>query len=67
MGGYEALRRALQKPAEKIIFDIIQSGLRGRGGAGFSIGLKKKFTSESSCLLLDGMHYIVCNADEGEP
>jgi NADH-quinone oxidoreductase subunit F len=66
-GGYDALKKALQTPAEKIVYDIIQSGLRGRGGAGFSTGLKKQFTSESSCLLLDCMHYIVCNADEGEP
>lgn len=66
-GGYEALKKALQTPAEKIIYDISQSGLRGRGGAGFSTGLKKKFTSESSCLLLECMRFIVCNADEGEP
>jgi NADH:ubiquinone oxidoreductase subunit F (NADH-binding) len=66
-GGYQALKKALQTPAEKIIHDITQSGLRGRGGAGFSTGLKKKFTSESSCVLLACMRYIVCNADEGEP
>ncbi|MCK5108001.1 MAG: hypothetical protein KAQ83_04705, partial [Nanoarchaeota archaeon] len=40
---------------------------RGRGGAGFSTGLKKKFTSEATCTLLECMRYIVCNADEGEP
>jgi NADH:ubiquinone oxidoreductase subunit F (NADH-binding) len=54
-------------PPEKIIYELIQSGLRGRGGAGFSTGLKKKFTSEASCVLLECMRYIVCNADEGEP
>lgn len=66
-GGYEALKHALQMPAEKIVYQLIQSGLRGRGGAGFSTGLKKKFTSEATCILLECMRYIVCNADEGEP
>jgi NADH:ubiquinone oxidoreductase subunit F (NADH-binding) len=66
-GGYEALKKALQIPPEKVVYEIIQSGLRGRGGAGFSTGLKKKFTSEASCVLLECMRYIVCNADEGEP
>ena len=65
--GYKALKQALQMPPEKIIYELIQSGLRGRGGAGFSTGLKKKFTSEASCVLLECMRYIVCNADEGEP
>lgn len=67
VGGYEALRKALQTPPEKVIYEMIQSGLRGRGGAGFSTGLKKKFTSEAACVLLECMHYVVCNADEGEP
>ena len=66
-GGYDALKKALQLPPEKVIFEIIQSGLRGRGGAGFSTGLKKKFTSDATCVLLECMRYIVCNADEGEP
>jgi len=65
--GYKALKQALQMPAEKIIYELIQAGLRGRGGAGFSTGLKKKFTSEAACVLLECMRYIVCNADEGEP
>ncbi|MBW2431794.1 MAG: NADP oxidoreductase, partial [Deltaproteobacteria bacterium] len=66
-GGYKALKQALQMPPEKIIYELIQSGLRGRGGAGFSTGLKKKFTGEATCVLLECMRYIVCNADEGEP
>ena len=66
-GGYDALRQALQTPPDKIVYDLIQSGLRGRGGAGFSTGMKKKFTSEASCVLLECMRFIVCNADEGEP
>jgi len=65
--GYKGLQQALQMPPEKIIYELIQSGLRGRGGAGFSTGMKKKFTSEASCILLECMRYIVCNADEGEP
>ena len=65
--GYQALKKALGMPAEKIVYELTQSGLRGRGGAGFSTGLKKKFTSEASCILLECMRYIVCNADEGEP
>ena len=66
-GGYKALKQALQMPPEKIVYELIQSGLRGRGGAGFSTGMKKKFTSEATCVLLECMRYIVCNADEGEP
>ena len=67
LGGYEALKKALQLSPEKVIYEIIQSGLRGRGGAGFSTGLKKRFTSDATCVLLECMRYIVCNADEGEP
>ncbi len=65
--GYKALKQALHMPPEKVIYELIQSGLRGRGGAGFSTGLKKKFTREATCVLLECMRYIVCNADEGEP
>ncbi len=65
--GYIALEKALKMPPEKVVYEIIQSGLRGRGGAGFLTGLKKKFTSEASCVLLECMRYIICNADEGEP
>jgi len=66
-GGYDALKKALQTASDKVVHDITQSGLRGRGGAGFSTGLKKKYTSQASCVLLACMRYIVCNADEGEP
>ena len=66
-GGYQALRAALEMPGERIVADLVNAGLRGRGGAGFSTGLKKRFTSESECRLLECMRYIVCNADEGEP
>ena len=66
-GGYEALKNALQQPPEKIMYLIAKSGLRGRGGAGFSSGMKIKFTSQATCELAECMHFIVCNADEGEP
>jgi NADH:ubiquinone oxidoreductase subunit F (NADH-binding) len=66
-GGYEALKKALQTPSEEVVHAMIQSGLRGRGGAGFSTGLKKKYTSQAACVLLQCMRTMVCNADEGEP
>lgn len=49
--------------ADAILAEIIQSGLRGRGGAGFSTGMKWKFCREAP----GAQHYVVCNADEGEP
>lgn len=62
-GGYRPLKKALGlKPAE-IIEEVKRSGLRGRGGAGFPTGLKWSFIPENSA----GPHYLVCNADEGEP
>ena len=64
-GGYKALSKALDMDGPSIINELIESGLRGRGGAGFSTGLKKRFTSEA-CLSCDN-RYVVCNADEGEP
>jgi NADH:ubiquinone oxidoreductase subunit F (NADH-binding) len=66
-GGYAALKKVLQIPPEAVISEINRSGLRGRGGAGFAAGLKVKFTSEAECALTECLHYVVCNADEGEP
>lgn len=63
-GGYHSLSHALDKEPYEIIKEIENSGLRGRGGAGFPTGLKNRFTSQS-CDVCD--RYIVCNADEGEP
>jgi NADH:ubiquinone oxidoreductase subunit F (NADH-binding)/(2Fe-2S) ferredoxin len=62
-GGYFAFLRALfdQKPAE-IIQTIKDSGLRGRGGGGFSTGIKW-----ATCAKHHGERYIICNADEGDP
>ncbi len=64
-GGYSAFRKALAMDGPGLIDNLIESGLRGRGGAGFSAGLKNRFTSEA-CLSCEN-RYVVCNADEGEP
>ncbi len=62
-GGYAALRKVLAMPRADVIEVVKQSGLRGRGGAGFPTGLKWSFMPKD-----DGKpHYLVCNADESEP
>lgn len=58
-----SLRAALACGADAALAGITQSGLRGRGGAGFSTGMKWKFCREAQ----GAAHYVVCNADEGEP
>ena len=65
--GYTALERILteQMPPEEIIDCLKKSGLRGRGGAGFSTGMKWQFTYEAQSD--DGVKYVCCNADEGDP
>jgi NADH-quinone oxidoreductase subunit F len=64
-GGYEALKKILQDkiPQEDIIEAVKQSGLRGRGGAGFPTGLKWSFINRTA----PGDKYVVVNSDEGEP
>jgi [NiFe] hydrogenase diaphorase moiety large subunit len=57
------LDKALARPADDIILDLIDSGLKGRGGAGFLTGLKWKFTKNED----SDIKYVICNADEGEP
>ncbi len=64
-GGYEGLKKALKMEPAMVIGELTEAGLRGRGGAGFSTGMKQKFTSES-CLKCP-QRYVVVNADEGEP
>ncbi|MFZ5524979.1 MAG: NADH-ubiquinone oxidoreductase-F iron-sulfur binding region domain-containing protein [Pseudomonadota bacterium] len=59
----DGLRAMLARGAADTLNEIIQSGLRGRGGAGFSAGMKWQFCREAR----GDMHYVVCNADEGEP
>ncbi|HCF38937.1 MAG TPA: NADP oxidoreductase, partial [Thermosipho africanus] len=61
--GYFALAKALSMKPEEIINEIKESGLRGRGGAGFPTGLKWEFAYKTDA----DQKYIVCNADEGEP
>jgi NADH-quinone oxidoreductase subunit F len=62
-GGYQALRKALALSPQEIIDEIKNSGLRGRGGAGFSTGLKWTFAAQAK----SEKKYVVCNADEGDP
>ncbi|SEA89431.1 MAG: NADH-quinone oxidoreductase subunit NuoF [Candidatus Thiothrix putei] len=65
VGGYQAWRKILAEktPAEEIIDTIKDSGLRGRGGAGFPTGMKWSFMPRT----MPGQKYIVCNSDESEP
>ncbi len=64
LDGYQALGKAVteMKP-EEVIAVIKESGLRGRGGAGFPTGLKWQFTAQSQ----GDQKYVCCNADEGDP
>ncbi len=64
--GYAALRSALQTPPDEIIATIKASGLRGRGGAGFPVGMKWSFIPQSDDPNAPP-HYLVVNADESEP
>jgi [NiFe] hydrogenase diaphorase moiety large subunit len=59
----DALRALLDQGEENILEQIEASGLRGRGGAGFSTGSKWRFCKQAEA----DQHYVVCNADEGEP
>ncbi|MFH1087117.1 MAG: NADH-quinone oxidoreductase subunit NuoF [Chloroflexota bacterium] len=62
-GGYRALRKALLMAPEQVIAEVLKSGLRGRGGAGFPTGRKWEF-----CRNAPGeQKYMICNADEGDP
>ena len=61
---YEALFNILKENnPDKVIEEIEKSGLRGRGGGGFSTGMKWKFTAANK----GGKSYVVCNGDEGDP
>jgi NADH-quinone oxidoreductase subunit F len=63
LGGYRSLRKALQQmQPEAVLQELEASGLRGRGGAGFSMGKKASFIPKGS---MD--KYLCCNADESEP
>src|SRR5271154_1424578 len=62
-GGYVALKKAMDLTPEQIIKTTIESGWRGRGGAGFSAGQKWSFIPKEK----KGPHYLAVNADESEP
>ena len=62
-GGYQALKKALTLSPGEIIAEVKDSGLRGRGGAGFSTGLKWSFAAAAK----SPKKYVVCDADEGDP
>lgn len=57
------VEKTIKKTPENIILDMIDSGLKGRGGAGFPTGLKWKFCRNED----SDTKYVICNADEGEP
>ncbi len=62
--GYQALAKVLtEKTPEQVVEDIKTSGLRGRGGGGFSTGMKWMFCAKSP----GPKKYVICNADEGDP
>ena len=62
--GYAGMAKALtEMNSEQIIKEVLDSGLRGRGGAGFPTGLKWQFASRSA----SDIKYVLCNADEGDP
>ena len=62
-GGYEELKKALKMMPEAILDEVKQSGLRGRGGAGFPCGVKWSFIKRGG----PKPTYLICNADESEP
>ena len=62
--GYFALHKVLTEMTSQEVIDVIsKSGLRGRGGGGFPTGLKWSLAAKN----VGGQHYVVCNADEGDP
>ena len=62
-GGYSSLAKAVKMEPAAIIEEIKKSGLRGRGGAGFSAGVKWELCRKAS----GRVKYVICNADEGDP
>lgn len=64
VGGYEACGKALtEMTPEEVVAEVKESGLRGRGGAGFPTGLKWELTRKTP----GDKKYVICNADEGDP
>ncbi len=66
LGGYSAIAHALDDMEPQEVIDVVlESGLRGRGGAGFPTGRKWQFAKNA--VHPEGIKHIVCNADEGDP
>lgn len=63
MGAFQGLKKALSMSREDVIKEVLDSGLRGRGGAGFPTGRKWQFALNSE----SDEKYVVCNGDEGDP
>ena len=64
VGGYRAARKALREMSPDDVIELVKTaGLQGRGGAGFSTGMKWSFMPKED----DRPKYLVCNADESEP
>ena len=61
-GGFRGLERAIALGPAAIVEEVVKSGLRGRGGAGFPTGIKWRTTAQASA----PQKYVVCNADEGD-
>jgi len=59
----EYLKRTLDRDADELLAELIDSGLRGRGGAGFPTAMKWKMARQAA----GDEKYVICNADEGEP
>src|SRR5690554_7553931 len=62
-GGYAAVEKALKMTPDEIVEEVKTSGMRGRGGAGFPMGMKWSFIDKKS----GKPRHLVCNADESEP
>ena len=63
MGAFQGLKRALSMTPQEVIDEMLASGIRGRGGAGFPTGRKWQFAYNSQ----SDDKYVVCNGDEGDP
>ena len=63
MGAFQGLRRALGMSRQEVVDEVLASGIRGRGGAGFPTGRKWQFALNSE----NDEKYVVCNGDEGDP
>jgi formate dehydrogenase iron-sulfur subunit len=61
-GGLVGLSRATELGAQKVLDEVLASGLRGRGGAGFPAGIKWRTVAQTTA----AQKYVVCNADEGD-